>query len=74
MQPATAEKVNANGETMEEFTKRMTPDFLTVTNTGGDDWDIRRGSVILGYVEAHEPDDAVEQTKKMFNKDVIGVF
>lgn len=73
MQPATAEQTNAD-EALIAWQKRMTPEYLTVTNTGGDEWDVRNGSVILGYIEAHEPDDAVEQAKKMFNKEVIGVF
>lgn len=69
-----SEPRNSRGETMAEFAKRVTPHYLTVTNTGGDEWDVRNGSVILGYIEAHEPDEAVEQAKQMFNKEVIGVF
>jgi hypothetical protein len=82
MNKQAAQKISINGltnrakETMEEFSKRMTPQYLVVSPCAPnvDEWDVRRGSVLLGIIEAHEPDEAIEQAKVMFNKEVIAIF
>lgn len=69
-----------NAKRLSRFKKRLlSSDYIEVVQHSGQcalegEYHVKRHGKLLAIVEALHVDDAIEQTKKMFNKEVVAVI